>query len=224
MVNRHDMTLSGLEPPAWCHDLLKQYGQNPWGEDIFRVCWAPRRVTLYGGYWHDNGVFEYRYVPRYGKMKAWIMERWLPARHFATPQTWAAATVNGEGYLSNGAYPTYGLYISNQTFTATDHSYIPILPDDVRLTAQACYCNRVKKTWEIRDAILTDEKVKEYMSDHEFEKKWDETHGVRRGVSFSKDGVVQNTNAEIEAYKQKLAASGIMIPRDEFNPGFRQAG
>lgn len=222
MVDRHDLTLSGLEPPTWCHDLLKQFGQTPWGEDIFRVVWAPRRITMYGGYWNDTGMFEYRMVPRYGKLKAFVMERWIPARHFGGPKAWAQATANPEGYLSNGPWPRYGVYISFSNFTAPDRSYIPILPDLVLLTAQACYAGRVRRTWDIRDAILSEEAALESMSEYEFEKKWDETHGVRRGSSFSKDGVIQNNDAEIEAYTQKLAASPIKMYKDEFKPGFRQ--
>jgi len=221
-MDRHDLTLSGLEPPEWAARLLAPFGKNPWGENIWRVVWAPRRITMYGGYWHDNGMFEYRYVPRYGKLTAWILERWLPARHFGSPKDWEATTANAEGYLSNGPYPRFGVYMSGYQFCAPDHSYIPLLPDQVLLTVQAVHAGRVRKTWEIRDAILSEEQAREAMSDVRFEKLWHETHGVRRGSSFGKDGVIQNTDAEIEQYKAKLAATDLRLYKEEFQPGFRQ--
>lgn len=220
--DRRDMTLAGLEPPTWCHDLLTPFGQNPWGEDIWRVVWSPRRLAIYGGYWEDTGVFEYRIVPRYGRDKFFRLERWVPARHFGSPQSWAAETANGEGYLSAGPYPQYGMFISGYSFCTPEHKYLPILPDLVLLTVQAVHANRVKRSWEVRDCIIGNEQIKELQSDYEFENKWQETHGVRRGASFSKDGALQNTDAEVEQYKQRLAVTPVKIKKEEAGKGFKQ--
>jgi hypothetical protein len=219
---RYDLTPSGLDAPPWCDPLLRQFGVNPWGESIFRVVWAPRRITLYGGYWWDNGLFEYRFVPRYSRKKCWMLERWIPARHFASPLLWTQLTCNSEGYLSNGPYPQYGAYFSCYLFANPDNSYIPLLPDLVLLTTQAIYSGRIRKTWEIRDAIISGENAKEALIDKAFDDRWDATHGVRRGISFDKDGALQNNEAEKQAYIQKLAASGIRLKQEEFQPGFRQ--
>src|ERR1700730_15861935 len=200
MPDRHDMTLAGLEAPYWCEPLLRPFGQTPWGENIFRVVWAPRRLQMYGGFRGDNGLFEYGWVRRYGKLKAWVFERWLPTRHFGSPQLWAAQTANGEGYLSAGPYPQYGLFVCGYMFANPDHSYLPILPDLVLLTAQGIHTGRVKKNWEIRGAVLSEEQAKEQAIRDDFERRWQETHGVRRGMTFSKDGVIQNNLAEMEAY------------------------
>lgn len=186
------------------------------------MVWSPRRIQLYGGYWADTGTFGYRVVPRYGKDKFWRLERWVPTRHFGSPQSWAAETANGEGYLSAGPYPQYGMYVSGYSFCNPDHTYLPILPDLVLLTVQAVHANRVKRTWEIRDAIVSNEQIKELQSDYEFEKKWAETHGVRRGSSFTKGGVLQNSQAEIEEYKQRLAVAPKKVKKEEFHSGFRQ--
>jgi hypothetical protein len=217
------MTISGINPPEWCEDLLKQFGQNPWGENIFRVVWAPRRIVMYGGYWADDGIYRYRYAKKYVP-KCWILERWLPCRHFGSPAYWASQTCNDEGYLSSGPYPKFGVYVCCYLFANPDHSWLPIFPDLVFLTAQGIWTGRIRKTWEIRDAILSEEAAKEEASKRAFEKHWDETHGVRRGVSYSSGGEVQNTDAEIEAYTRKLITSGVKIKKEEFQPGFRQAG
>jgi hypothetical protein len=176
---------------------------------------------MYGGYWHDNGLFEYRYVRRYPH-KCWLLERWIPACHFASPISWAAETANSEGYLSAGPYPWAGVFFCSYLFANPDHSYLPILPDLVLLTAQAIYNGRINRTWQIRDAILSQEEAKERILDEQLDQRWDEAHGVRRGVSFHAKGVIQNNEAEKQAYVERLASSGIQIKREQFELGFRQ--
>ena len=166
-------------------------------------------------------MFENRYVRRYPH-NCWVLERWISPRNYGSPELWASTTANSEGFLSIGPYPMKGVYEAVSMFAAPDHSYIPLLPDLVLLTLQAIWAGRIRRTWDIRNGLLEQEKARELMSDAEFEATWDATHGVRRGVSFSKDGVVQNNAAERQAYIEKLVASGVQLQRDEFRPGFRQ--
>jgi hypothetical protein len=107
-------------------------------------------------------------------------------------------------------------------FAAPDHSYIPLLPDLVLLTAQSIYSGRTRKVWDIRNAILSEEQAKEQLKDKEFSDMWDECHGVRRGMSFSSTSVLQNNDAEKEEYIRKLASSDIRVQKEEFKPGFQQ--
>jgi hypothetical protein len=214
--------IHGLEAPAWCEKLLAQFGKNCYGENIFRVVPSWSRVLLFGGYWEDNGLFQYRTVPKYGSKKVWVFERWLPARHYGSPQSWASSTSNREGYLSIGPYPKFGVYECCYLFAAPDHSYIPLLPDLVLLTAQSIYSGRTRKVWDIRNAILSEEQAKEQLKDKEFSDMWDECHGVRRGMSFSSTSVLQNNDAEKEEYIRKLASSDIRVQKEEFKPGFQQ--
>jgi hypothetical protein len=125
--------------------------------------------------------------------------------------------------LSNGPYPTFGVYMATYLFCNPDHTYIPILPDLVLLTAQGIMSGRIRRTWEVRDAILSEEQAKEQAIDVEFERTWQATHGPRRGVSFAAGGVIQNDDAQIAAYRERLIASGIKIKKEEFMAGFKQA-
>lgn len=224
-MNRGDITAGGLQTPDWCEPLLKPFGLNPFGENILRVVWGPRRLMLFGGYWQKSGNFEYRRVPKYGSKKLWMLERWIPAKNYGSPELWASQTCNGEGYLSIGPYPKYGVFEAVYLFATPAHEWLPLMPDIVLMTARGIWCNRIRKVWDIRNAMKSQDEMAEMKLDKDFEALWMETHGVRRGSSYSRNGVVQNNAAEIELRKERLALAavqGVKVEREDFRPGFRQ--
>jgi len=205
--------------------MLRQFGQNPFGENILRVVWSPRRLMLYGGYWEDKKNFEYRLVQKYGSKKLWMLERWIPARNYGSPALWNAQTCNGEGYLSIGPYPKYGVFEAVYLFATPKHEWLPLQQDCVLLTARGIWCNRIRKVWDIRNAMKSQDELSELKLDKDFEDLWLSTHGVRRGSSYSRNGVIQDNNAEIAAYTEKLAlaaARGLKVTKEGFKAGFRQ--
>lgn len=60
------------QPQEWFGGSLAQFGTNPYGQEIYRVVYAPTRMYLVGGRWIDREqgkivrtVDEYRWIPRY---------------------------------------------------------------------------------------------------------------------------------------------------------------
>lgn len=224
-MHRNDLTVGGLQTPEWCEKLLRPFGQNPHGENILRVIWGPRKLMLYGGYWAKDGSFSYRRVPKYGSKKVWMLERWVSPLHYGSPNLWNSQTCNAEGYLSIGPYPKYGVFEAVYLFATPKHEWLPLMPDIVLMTARGIWCHRIRKVWDIRNAMKSQDELAEMKLDKDFEALWLETHGVRRGSSYGAEGVIQNTNAEIERKKEQLAlaaAHGLKVTRDKFKSGFRQ--
>src|SRR5258708_34792444 len=91
--------------PEWTTEVLAKFGQNHYGENIYRVVWGESRMEMVGGLWlnrlHDdesnrlvnrgrmvvdsNPVLsqsaEYRTVPRYPGKERWVLEKWLPCSY-----------------------------------------------------------------------------------------------------------------------------------------------
>jgi len=222
-TNRRDLTLGGLEAPSWCAEILKQYGQNPFGENIMRVVFAPRRIMMYGGYHGDSGLFEYRYYPVYANQKVWVFEKWLSCRVLGTPRSWQRDTANGEGYLSAGPYPYWGYYESVYLFANPEtKEFIPLLPDLVSMTARALYCGRIATQEDVRNFYLHKHEFEELQKDKRMDAVWDKNHGVRRGVSFDRAGVLQNNDAERATAVEKIVHSGVMLKKEQVQAGFSQ--
>jgi len=88
--------------PEFCSRMLAKFGQNPYGENIYRIVWSETQFEFVGGTWEDHlrpdegshlvleGKFlresnptiatraEYRRVPKYPGVQRWILEKWLP--------------------------------------------------------------------------------------------------------------------------------------------------
>lgn len=119
-------------PPAYCAQILSKFGQNPYGENIFRVVWSESQTELVGGVWEDR-VFErgttivkdknftrddnpviartaaYRRVLKYSDAKCWILEKWLPCSY--SPWLWNYRFMDVESGLNIlGPYPEFGDY------------------------------------------------------------------------------------------------------------------
>ena len=217
MILRRDIA-GGTPTPSWVDPLVRPFGLNPFGEPVFRVLHSPRHIICIGGYWQSDGMFEYRHVRRYPGKKCWVLERWLPARHYGSPVSWKDDTINPEGYLSLGPYPLYGLFECCLMLLN-----VPLCPQVITEVLSTLWVNRVRKTSDIREALERDIKAEEILWDEQFERDYDATHGVRHGTMSLTGGKVLTYNSdEIERYKEKLIASGVRVKREDFKEGFQQ--
>jgi hypothetical protein len=113
------------DPVLWTGGSLERFGQNPYGQNIWRVVWGPTRLYLVGGRWTDREegkitrqVDEYRWIPRYGDADGWVLEKWLSAVEFAgSKEAWDMQNLDPETGLEQlGPYPVRGEYESAWKF------------------------------------------------------------------------------------------------------------
>ena len=94
------------------------YGENLFGQPIYRLVYSDSRTDLVGGKWPD-GNCEYREVPRYPAIKGqWIMEKWVSAEDYAGPrEAYEMQQLDIEsGLYTCGPYPHRGEYTHCHTF------------------------------------------------------------------------------------------------------------
>ncbi len=140
--------IRGRTAPVWLQQVLtRRYGLTPHGEPRYRLVWAPSRYERSGGIWTDwdatisvrerqtavhregddrapsargvvRRVAELRWVPKYPGEECWLIERWLPASAYGTPEQWYATASEGGTLLWTGAesvpacgdFPSFGDY------------------------------------------------------------------------------------------------------------------
>lgn len=97
---------------------MARFGQNPFGENKWRIIHAPSRRSLVHGYGQKP-----RWLPTYPQAgTCWVLEKWLSAYDFTkcTAETW------NQSLTLLGPYPSRGEYELAHTFT-------DLLPSDVNL-------------------------------------------------------------------------------------------
>ena len=111
------------KPTQWLGNpspsVMKRFGENPYGEPLFRIVFAPSVKMLCGGEFSD-GYVGYRVRPAYRHIgNKWIMEKWISGfdhtlmteeqynLKFRDPYT---------GLVSTGPYPSRGVYFQCHTF------------------------------------------------------------------------------------------------------------
>jgi hypothetical protein len=176
---RHDLIAGHKVAPSFCEAICRPYGVNPYGESLWRVVWCPDRVFLLGGYWEANGQFEYRRTRRYGEHKRWILERYVPARVFGDPRTWAGRTANTEGFLNQGPFPDRGIYVCTDIFTEA------LTPTLVYRTVQSAALGDLLTQYQRLELKAQAEAERERESDERIDKEWELIDNPRRGLSFA---------------------------------------
>lgn len=176
---RHDLVPGHKQPPVFCDDICRRYGLNREGESLWRVIWCPDRVTLFGGYWDDSGLFTYKRVRRYGTQRKWILEKFVPAKDFGDPATWAGRTANRDGYLNQGPFPIDGMYVGTHTFVE------PLTPTLVNRTIQSVALGRLASTWQIADLMRQEAEAVEQASDERIDREWELIDNPRRGLTYA---------------------------------------
>jgi hypothetical protein len=98
---------------------MARFGLNPFGENLWRIVFAPTVHRLIGGKWKDGSI-EYRLRPTYRDLKdKWILEKWISAFEFCqmTEGTYNFMMADSEtGMYPAGPYPHRGTYFHVHTF------------------------------------------------------------------------------------------------------------
>ncbi len=123
--------LTNRTAPRWLARMITgRYGRTPFGEPRYRMVWAAARLERCGGEWVDwdaglstaerlegtqrawRRTVQLRWVPKYPGEECWLIERWLPAASYGTPEQWYAPAGLGGTMLrtSAGAVPGCGEY------------------------------------------------------------------------------------------------------------------
>lgn len=132
------------QPPSFCTDILSKFGQNPYGENIYRVVWSESVWETIGGLWEEranpnlgtaivrrgnmlldsNPVIckrpAYKTVSKYpdfkGKQGRWILEKWLPCSFSRAMWDWKFFDPPSGLHLS-GPYPEHGEFWCSKVIT-----------------------------------------------------------------------------------------------------------
>jgi hypothetical protein len=85
---------------------MARFGLNPYGQNLYRIIFAPSRTHLVYGEW-PNGERKAQWVKRYPEVgESWVLERWLTPFEYArcTPEEW------NQMLTILGPYPERGEY------------------------------------------------------------------------------------------------------------------
>ena len=224
-MNRVDTFPGFPTAPAWTQDILKKYGLNPYGEPIFRISFLPARFYLVGGYWEQEDELTYKQAAKYGiRENKWMMERWIPASTYGSPETWEKQTMTPEGFLGVGPFPCYGEYECASIFSTGrgPEGYVPLEPGMVDLQARCIWIGKSLTVWDIRNSIKSEEEMKEARQDEQFDRMWEDVQLTRKGMTIG-SGISYNPAAQQEEYKKRLLKHRkSWVPKQNFDKGFRQ--
>lgn len=135
---------------------MAKYGLNPYGENLYRIVFAPSRRRLVYGTW-PNGERKASWVTAYPEVgRIWIMERWQTPFEFAR----CTAEVWNQTMTLLGPYPDRGEYEICHPFEIT-------LPTDCNLDKIVMWVEegRNRSWWENRTACQADYDKEEKSND-----------------------------------------------------------
>lgn len=131
---------------------MEKYGQNPYGDNIWRIILASSRRFIVAGLWGAGATAGQTCAseePLYPSLFSattdnWILEKWISAMEFAgcSPEVWEWR------YQSQGPYPERGDYVLSHVFETCG-------PSDANLDKLISWINEGKKRsfQEIRNGI-----------------------------------------------------------------------
>src|SRR4249920_2040494 len=92
----------------WPLEKMSRFGQNPFGENKWRIVWAPSRRSLV----HGAGMKPQWIVTHQHAGNAWILEKWLSAYEFTkcTAEVWNMSLTLLGPYPSRGEYELAHLF------------------------------------------------------------------------------------------------------------------
>ena len=224
--HRDDTFPGSKQAPSWCADILRKYGQNPYGENIFRVVYLPSRSYKVGGYWETTQEFTYKRVPKYGVNEhKWVLEKWLPASTYGSPEWWDFQTGTNEGFLGCGPFPIYGDYECVTIFSTGrgDSGYVPLNAGMLDLQARLVYAGHGQSNYEIKSLLLDEEKFKTAKEDAQFEANYEDHQHSHKSLTIGASGSY-NPNVAFQAYLEKLLSLGEQVfqSKEDFQRGFSQ--
>lgn len=153
-----------LSPPASVNRMLhKKFGSNIFGEPRYRVIWGWQRIAFCAGefdvYSDDGstwlrtevGIFQ---TPKYdylgiSKLERWMLEKWVPAEDYGSPEDWAEQTeeiCGGYTLEGIGPYPSRGEYELSIVLEEKDR-YLGLTEEIVSYV-----CQTIERSREIHQA------------------------------------------------------------------------
>ena len=228
MINRRsDFFPGSIQAPDWCARVLRKFGVNLYGENIFRMAFLPSRCYVVGGYWESDGALEYRLCPRYSvREQKWALERFVPAAWLGSPESWDKLASTVEGYYAIGPYPAHGLFEVCHVFSEGRGiaGYVPLEPGSVELAARLIWMGKSLTRYAVRAAALGEEEEKIRKQDEYFEKLLADKSYSRNVATY---GMAATYNREhlIEDYKTRIRKSKAWSRKHRFvDKGFGQTG
>lgn len=187
---------------------MAHYGENPYGEPLYRVIFSDSRTDLQGGKWPD-GTCEYREVFRYPGVKhKWILEVWKsPIESAGTPQHYELEQWDAESHLlSNGPYPHRGEYWLCHEFIGE--------PTEMQV-GWAVHNNKVSRdltAGQRKEGIMTPLEKQQREQDQRFSDIWDGAMGpwqkadavvsMSAGHQQSRQGFKRGADMPLERFSQ----------------------
>lgn len=154
--------------PSWCETTLAKFGQNPYGENIYRIVWGWDRLTPVAEQidmrelaLHPEKIGTTRFVQKYflnmdGELNRWILEKWMPPQTFGSPEQWKKDTWDATllTYLL-GPYPSHGEYEFSHAFQTEIGNPVDLTPHLVALIVSTIIYGKEHFSYaERRQAIL----------------------------------------------------------------------
>jgi hypothetical protein len=106
--------------PKEFQDRLRMFGQNPYGENIFKFTWGRTSFIKIGNIWRDRFGNErrgYRLRCQNNQGQYWTLMRWKPPSFYGSPLTYYINTWDPVSKLyMTGEYPWKGRYEPMQPF------------------------------------------------------------------------------------------------------------
>jgi hypothetical protein len=224
MIHRHDFYSGLRRAPEMYQAILKKYGTNLYGENLYRLIWGPSRCYIVGGYWEVEREFAYHLQPKYGRGEKWMLERWMPASTYGTPETWDTGTLSQEGFYQVGPYPVHGEFECAAVFSTGSgpSGHVPLEPGTVDLQARLCFMGRTLSLWDIRLNNRNEQEQKARFQDAAFNEMWEELQHSRQGLTIGSAGHYSHED-EINDYKLRLLQhKDAWLPQSDFQKGFAQ--
>ena len=176
--------------------LLRRFGANPFGENLYRVVYSDTRKHLVGGTWKEYSgkpandaevvahgrdpnflreVTEYRWIPLYPQFHGWVIEKWLSGLEFAgTPFSYDLLQADTASGLLPLPYPTRGEYVESQKLLVGMEPTITLVAEIIHLIEKGRGISFSDK----RKAIVADLEKKEAAHLSKVDDMWKEAQGA----------------------------------------------
>jgi hypothetical protein len=156
--------------PSWCETTLARFGQNPYGENKYRIIWGWDRLT----YVAENLDFReiaknpqkigsLKQVPKYflnmdGELNRWILEKWMPPESFGSPEQWKKDTWDSTLLaFTLGPYPSRGEFEFCHAIQSEFGNPVEITPHLVSLIVALIEKGKNDYSFEERRQAIRDE-------------------------------------------------------------------
>jgi len=140
---------------------MARFGTNPYGENLFRIVFAPSVRTIVGGEFSD-GYLGYRARPAHRDVgQHWILEKWISAyEHTGMDEETYNITYRGtNGMIVTGPYPHRGIYHLCETFAGS--------PGDGGIEKLVALILQAKKNDPVKNRIALRESVEKAERDED---------------------------------------------------------